>query len=155
MRSTFQISLFLSFLGLASAGCAAPRVLITPEQANSWQRSQLFGIPKGPYWQPAPEQLRDFERQLALILEAERSGYRSELTDIGRPGLFHSYGVQFIGFERDGRRLIKANGFCNRELFAKASSSWILVLDGGECFFEATYDPATRTIESFGFHGVA
>jgi hypothetical protein len=67
------------------------------------------------------------------------------------------YTVQYQGQVREGRRIVRLSGACR--VFGKSAnalrSEFLVVFDGGNCFFQATYDPVQRRFTEFGFNGVA
>ena len=68
-----------------------------------------------------------------------------------------SFIVQFQGRMLDGRRVVVLTGNCFDNPFGRDMLDWRMsdVLDGGDCVFEATFDPARGILERFAFHGVA
>lgn len=86
------------------------------------------------YWTPAERDVRALEAGLAEFLRtaaAERS-----------PDLWRkqgSYKRQYAGLIRQGHRLVYASFLCST-----SGDEWrrqaILVMDGGDCFFQLTYD---------------
>jgi hypothetical protein len=67
---------------------------------------------------------------------------------------FLSHYRQYVGFEDevDGTRKILINGFCDA-----GSTNWyrtpMIVMDGGDCYFNAEFDVETGEIDSFAFNG--
>lgn len=61
---------------------------------------------------------------------------------------------QYIGITYGGERKVFVNGFCDA-----FGQNWraeiVVVMDGGECFFGATYNVETGELESFMFNGEA
>jgi hypothetical protein len=64
------------------------------------------------------------------------------------------YTRQYVGFERDGRRLVYVNAFCT-DTGRDPSREIVAVLDGGDCFWQAQVDPATGAVVSLSINGVA
>ena len=116
-------------------------------------------------WTPAAAQLRAFENRLSARLRSSRVGRR--YTDASQ-----FYSIQYLGFTRNGRYLIFANGVGHIELeddvlrltnnglepgrasdsvagaFAKTTMAGC---DGGEMFFRAEYDIASDSLIRFAF----
>jgi hypothetical protein len=90
----------------------------------------------------------DAKRVLELALWDEMHGAGEELP------AWSSYTFQFQGRTEDGRKLIYINALCSTPP-ETAATEWILVLDGGKCYFEAYYDPESKEIVSIQFNGVA
>lgn len=153
-----------------------PRVIFGPEDAMRWiaetrewicqgrpgcpvEEAHVagdVGLPHGAesYWRPSRAEVRQFERQLSFALERARyEGYRHD-----PPGALWEYTVQYIGYVRDGRRLIYAQGFqCWNpdDCGEGAAERWFLVFDGGASVFGASFDPATGEFLGIGFNGYA
>lgn len=66
-----------------------------------------------------------------------------------------SFIVRFQGRLLDGRRAVALTGNCFDDPFGRDMLDWRIdgVLDGGDCIFEATFDPASGLLERFFFHG--
>lgn len=64
-----------------------------------------------------------------------------------------NYKLQYWGELADGRRIIHVNALC------APPDDWqtrrVLVLDGGDCFFNLEYDPATKTFSRLSVNGEA
>lgn len=143
-------------LGVLLAGCATvghtgtPRVIVTPEQAVRWHVDSPL-MPEGPYWMPSPSQVRAFEHALTReIGSPEARSYP------GTSRHLRAYGRQYVGVVREGQRVIYANGFCDWEPpMPDPEQGWVSVLDGGGCFFGATFNPDTGYLDGPGFNGFA
>jgi hypothetical protein len=93
---------------------------------------------------------------------ATADGYWTpDLTDVeaAEAALFADQGElahfrQYAGIEQDGQRKILINGFCD-SMNLNWYRSPMIVMDGGDCFFNAEYDVETDEIESFYFNGDA
>lgn len=118
--------------------------VILPEQ----DASALAGSADG-HWTPAPEDVLALEAGLAVFLR-EAAADRS-------PDLWEkqvTYKRQYAGIVSEGRRLIYANFFCG-EKTADWQHAPVVVLDGGDCFFQLTYDVESRTYQSLTINGEA
>jgi len=66
---------------------------------------------------------------------------------------YDDYWRQYVGFFRDGQRLIYANYFC------RAEEGWldmlVDVMDGGDCYFQLTYDVDSGEFVSWYVNGEA
>ncbi|MDN4055486.1 hypothetical protein QPK32_20675 [Massilia sp. YIM B02763] len=69
----------------------------------------------------------------------------------------HRYIVQYQGTVAQGVRAIRVSGACTISGVdeARLSQEFIIVHDGGKCFFDATYDPEGRRFTAFHYHGYA
>jgi hypothetical protein len=67
------------------------------------------------------------------------------------------YHVQFQGISSGKSRQVKLAGACqvNGATSAMLTRAWLIVHDGGDCYFEAIYDPATKKFLRFMFNGVS
>ena len=97
--------------------------------------------------------VKDFEHAIDREMKkvAKQKWFR-EYHKGSRPRVYH-YGIQFLGIERNGVKLIYANGFCGKSRYLY--SSWYWAFDGGTCYFGAKYNPETDEIEGLGFNGYA
>jgi hypothetical protein len=61
---------------------------------------------------------------------------------------------QYAGFVEDGDRKVLINGFCDA-----FETNWyrqvVIVMDGGDCFFQAVFNVDTGELERFSFNGNA
>lgn len=66
------------------------------------------------------------------------------------------YHVQYQGEIKDGRKLVRLMGACKSfEGQTDMTSHWLVMMDGGTCYYQAEYDPASKTYVYFAFNGVA
>jgi hypothetical protein len=59
-----------------------------------------------------------------------------------------------IAFEK-GQHVIYANYFCDSGYFDDWQDRYIVVMDGGECFFQIQYDPSKGTFSNLQINGLA
>ncbi|WP_159029700.1 hypothetical protein [Streptomyces marincola] len=64
------------------------------------------------------------------------------------------YTRQYTEMTGGGRRALLVAGFCDEDLVSGWETEWLMVMDGGSCFWDASMDLATGEIVSFGFHGI-
>lgn len=104
------------------------------------------------YWTPTEEQVVALEGGLVHYLEAQiapddyRYGFWEDLEFYRR----QYFGITFEG----GEPLIYANYFCVED-FDYWLESFVMVMDGGDCFFQVLYDPAANTFSGLRVNGVA
>lgn len=112
------------------------------------------GLPYGAesYWRPSRSEVRRFERKLSFALEQARYEHSHD-----PPGALWQYGVQYVGYVRDGQRLIYAQGLqCwNPDSCTDMTERWFIVFDGGTSVFGASFDPETGELFGPGFNGYA
>lgn len=94
------------------------------------------------YWSPSVEQALAVGKSLSAYVEKKHSKISERL---------HSYRYQLVGYLKGGRRLMFVNAFCQTHGDWKTSP--IMVDDGGDCYFQLTYDPATQQISRFQVNG--
>ncbi|MCC2971874.1 hypothetical protein [Massilia sp. IC2-476] len=67
------------------------------------------------------------------------------------------YAIQFRGETREDRRVVRLAGAC--QVFDtpawELSAQFMHVDDGGQCFFDAEYDPVEKRLSYFTYHGYA
>ena len=104
------------------------------------------------FWRPSDSEVRRFERKLSRALERSRSDHRHD-----PPGALWEYQIQYIGYVRDGERLIYAQGDrCYDPSSCQGTPEhWFLGLDGGTSFFRASFNPESGELLDFGFNGYA
>jgi hypothetical protein len=152
--------------GLAVAVClsaaqAAPPLdphagyVMVPEHARDLLRQCSRATPDKVQgvWTPSAAQIAEFETRLPPALAQVKPQHHA------------GYGRQYGGLIVGGRRLIYVNAFPagaledmdkDRATWAdKATHQAFVVCDGGEDFFGALYDPATKTFSEFKFNGFA
>jgi hypothetical protein len=102
---------------------------IVPEQDAEGLDPQAQG-----YWTPVERDVLALEAGLAAFLREAAPERSPELWQKQAP-----YKRQYAGLIRDGRRLIYASFFCSTQ-----DDEWrrqvLFVMDGGDCFFQLTYD---------------
>jgi hypothetical protein len=138
------IAFFLSLILFGGAGSYQPYV------APGWEQVTTNGIegvivaehdasglaPNADgYWMPTSDDVAAAE---ATIEESQ-----------GRLDHFRQYG----GYLEDGQRLIAINGYCASFDDYDLYQTVVGVDDGGDCFFSASYNVDTATLEYFAFNG--
>lgn len=131
----------------------------------------------GGTWDPSSAQIRELESALALELIRRLNALPGEA--FPRPKV-RDYYRQYAGIILKGQKLIVINGFYKSHVEyttawlsdhrseaelaafpaeARNKNYWqfvpVVVLDGGEHYFNAYYDPAHHRVTSFQFHGYA
>jgi hypothetical protein len=122
-------------------------VIIAAEQADEFLYS-LTGRQAMTTWTPTPADIAGLETAIGPYLQ-DAAQERS-------PTLWQkitTYQRQYIGFVDKERRLIYVNFFCTP--FADWQTTPVLVLDGGDCFFQVIYDPASGDFSDLLINGEA
>jgi hypothetical protein len=101
-------------------------------------------------WNPTDDTLREAESAL-------RAAVPTAARDRGRLPDWSTYTFQYQGVSPlIGARYIRVNAFCDaRDNHRDISAQWVMVKDGGACFFSAKYDPKTRRLYDLSVNGVA
>ena len=124
------------------------RVILTAAQARTGARY----IRADSYWTPTEADVRPVEEGLR-----RRSPSDGERLPAGLLG----YCRQYLGIVVKGRRMVYVNGFSAGHIRDFTGGEWdwhrrpVLVDDGGDEFFDVTYDPRERRFHGFSFHGYA
>jgi hypothetical protein len=92
-------------------------------------------------WKPSQSDIDGAEASISQIssLKAERW---SSAIYIDHP---EKYFRQYVPVIRAGKRSIYVNAFCEEPPPADWRSQLVIVMDGATCFWQALYDPATKT----------
>ena len=102
------------------------------------------------YWTPSEKDVLALED--GLISYLQNNSDRFYETPVWEK--LDDYNRQYIGIILEGKRIIYANFFCN-----STGRDWrkefILVLDGGECFFQFKYDVDSGEFFDLQVNGVA
>ena len=121
------------------------------DQCSAWERVEIDGI------------------EGVIVAEADVSAFVGddepwtptvddvtavELAIAEEQGALPDHRRQYAGFTEDGDLKIFVNGFCD-----DFGQDWerepIIVMDGGECFFNAVYNVDRASLEWFTFNGEA
>jgi hypothetical protein len=98
-------------------------------------------------WNPSAADIAKAENSIAQI--AMLPGNYTQV-HIDHPD---TYFRQYVPIQQAGRRLLYVNAFC------EAPSYWrtqlVIVMDGGTCYWQALYDPATNKYSSLTINGRA
>lgn len=107
----------------------------------------------GNYWLPTASDITEFEVDLPLMLELrDRNGQKV-------PPRFQQFRRQYIGFTRNGQRLIYGNFSSIHE--DEPWKQWtflekpVVVCDGGTSFWGVVFDPKKKQFEEPQFNGGA
>ncbi len=141
-------ALLLASVGSTSAkepGVTDPQgIIFTAEQIGS----QKFVTAPGPYWTPSQEQVDKLEKKLPAYLKDQLKSHSEPLRiDLSK------YKRQYFGYSLNGKKVIYVNAFC--DYFDYWKTTFVFVFDGGQCFFQAAYDPETYKFLSFSVNGEA
>jgi hypothetical protein len=116
----------------------------------AWAAASAWVEVKGGSWKPSIEQLSDVESALrGQIPPASRN--RGTIPE------WHSYTFQYQGQTTLLRhRYVRVNAFCDsRGNYPNITADWVLVMDGGACFFSAKFDVEEKRLYDIAVNGVA
>lgn len=116
-----------------------PGVLLPREAAHELVWAEVDG-----YWLPGEAWLTEAEH--AVIAASH------EIPEEDRRPRIDGY-RQYAGYMLDGQRMIIINSSCDE--FEDWRSEVIFVMDGGPCFWQATYNATTRELTSLVVNGHA
>jgi len=103
-------------------------------------------------WEPTVGEINGLEANLSQLttLSGQQSNPGQPIDDP------HQYFRQYLAIAQDGKKLIFVDAFCERE--SGDPNAWrkrlVFVLDGGKCFWQALYDPATQKFSNLKVNGV-
>ncbi len=128
-------------------------VVFSAEQVEAQHTGDytVFPNPTG-YWTPTDADIVALEAHLESFLAENMERFRRE------PPIeswLPDYGRQYFGFERDGEQFIYGNFLCARDLLIDHPDEIAIVMDGGDCFFQLHYHPATQEFSNLMVNGDA
>jgi hypothetical protein len=68
---------------------------------------------------------------------------------------WQQYKFQFQGQQNDSARYVFIGALCNVDDSGDLTETFVVVLDGGTCFFEVKYDPESQGFYDLVVHGEA
>jgi hypothetical protein len=102
-------------------------------------------------WLPSKAQLDALEASIPHISDL-RSGGAPKGGQIAHP---EQYYRQYLALIRAGQKLIRVNAFCDVKDLPHWRDQPEIVMDGGDCYWQAWYDPATGKFLDFYINGRA
>jgi hypothetical protein len=105
--------------------------------------------PKGGSWQPSDEVVREIE----TTLEDHVKKIAKQKSRGLRPWAVYSFQLQ--GQEKNGKKYVYINALCNSQDASLLGRSLIVVMDGGNCFFNVKYDPVNKVFYDLFINGEA
>ncbi|MGB6973300.1 MAG: hypothetical protein WBD67_01320 [Terracidiphilus sp.] len=141
------------FLSLAAApGQQEKKSVLLPESevkslAPHFQRTFLLRIQGA--WQPSEAQMQRLKAGLSQV-SSLRSVNSPPNVKIANP---EKYFRQYLAVVRAGKKLIYVNAFCSAEDLPYWHSHLVTVMDGGDCFWQAWYDPITEKFFDLSING--
>ncbi|GIK65604.1 MAG: hypothetical protein BroJett018_33980 [Chloroflexota bacterium] len=105
------------------------------------------------YWTPSESDIQTLEAHIEAFLTNHTEGFYDHQPPV--EAWLPAYARQYFGFERDGVQYIYGNFFCARDLLLDYPNQLVMVEDGGDCFFQFHYNPATQEFSNLMVNGYA
>ena len=102
-------------------------------------------------WQPTQSQIETLEANLPHVSDLRSFGAPKGET-IDHP---EQYYRQYLAVIRAGQNLIYVNALCHVQYISDWRDHIAIVMDGGHCFWQAWYDPATEKFLTLYINGRA
>ena len=125
----------------------APGVIFTEKQSLE----SAFEFSGKRVWMPTLDQIEELERDLPLYLT------KSNHPDAGAMvASLPNYRRQYLGFIDEGHQRIYVNAFCQGHTATdeRWRTEFVLVQDGGSCYFQAVYDVESKHFIQLSVNGV-
>jgi hypothetical protein len=123
-------------------------VIVPAELGDRFYRN-LTGQTALRYWTPERAQIDSLEQALPAYLRDAAPERSADLWSKVAP-----YKRQYIGIVRDEQQMIYVNALCST-FDERWRTEPMMVMDGGDCFFSVTYDPATGQFSDLSINGDA
>jgi hypothetical protein len=158
---TKQVSMFVLAALLLLTSCSAPAQTIQGEhwvifsetlaEEQQLGTSFLFGDEPIEYWTPSEQDVIAIENGLVAYLE--QNAERFYVRDIPVWERLDDYNRQYVGVIIDNRRIVYANYFCDSVV--DWEKEFVIVMDGGDCFFQFQFDVDTAEFFELQVNGEA
>lgn len=104
------------------------------------------------YWTPTEDDVLTLEAKLPAYLKIKIGAdhYAYGLWD-----KLAGYKRQYVGYVLDGEQFIYTNYFCDSFNDDAWKTQLLMVMDGGECFFQVQYQLANQSFVSLSINGFA
>lgn len=123
-------------------------VIFTAEQTAA--NLDVFGSNVKDTWTPAQADIAELEAALPAFLETAENQWLRDDPPIEER--VPEYMRQYLGIVEEGKEIIYANFFCTINEM-DWSNEYVLVMDGGDCFFQVKYNPATGEFFDLAVNG--
>jgi hypothetical protein len=112
-----------------------PGVIFSASAAGQMKASDPFFKLDGPFWTPTQADILQLEKRFPAFLRSSKASACKLL-----PWNNYKHIRQYFGFSRNQMKLIYINGFCD-DFSTEWKEHLVFALDGGDCFYQAVYDP--------------
>ena len=155
-QKLFSQITFFGILAISLVGCTLSNplwTLFTEERAEqigigSWVASDTEF---GGYWTPTQEDIQTLEGKLDSFLREHAESFRRQPPAWEQ---LDDYQRQYVGVIINDKRAIYGNFFCT-ETGVDWRKEWVLVMDGGDCFFQLQFDVESGTFTELMVNGEA
>ena len=129
-----------------------PRFVLLPASEIATYAGATVGTkPRLENWEPTLGDINDLEANLSQI--AALSGKDPDASlHIDNPS---EYFRQYLAVAVNGRKTIFVNALCNVDPGERWRKHLAIVMDGGKCYWNAVYDPATQKFSNLVVNGRA
>lgn len=156
-----RMFLLSGFLVILVSACATATQNIEGENwvafsAETAQKDQMLDwlFPSdAEYWSPTAADIRALESALPAYLQENRSAFYMTETLIWKR--LDEYNRQYIGVVLGGKKIIYASFLCQGGANTEWKEHFILVADGGACYFQFKYEPSTGGYYDLSVNGEA
>ena len=125
-------------------------VLLPDDQIEIWAKTFKPGS-KVNGWEPTLGDMNEAEGALSQITALSKSDPDAN-RHIGNPAEYYR---QYVAVTIDGKRRMFLNALCSVEPNVAWRKRLVVVMDGGNCFWHALYDPATERFSELAVNGRA
>lgn len=102
----------------------------------------------GGAWSPAPEEISEIQSRLELFVKQQAADQHRKLPN------WLNYTFQYQGQMDGENKIVFVNAFCIAPP-EYVQQQFVMVFDGGTCFFEVKYDPNKKAFFQLTFNGDA
>jgi hypothetical protein len=101
-------------------------------------------------WQPTDADIADANSALSQVSDLTAENWKNSRIRIDHP---ETYFRQYVPMLRDGKNFLWLNAFCDKGSLVHWRTEVVSVDDGGTCFWQARFDPATKTYSHLRING--
>src|SRR3954466_14580130 len=124
----------------------ASLVLLVAVGASAGAPSSWIRVAGG-VWDPDEAVLKNLSSDIQSYVTSEAVRRDAKLSG------WDTYRFQYQGRLAVKKRIVFVNGFCHTFGGERLETEFFFVPDGGPCYFNLEYDPATRKFSSLRFNG--
>lgn len=153
MKNLFTLSMVFVFLlgalTVYSGGKSMNPNSIIFSAEDTEKIGYIFGG-EAPFWTPTKDEVQELEAMLPKYLKLHPPIDDKPVKSV------LEYGLQYFGVTIKDQKLIYLNAFCNPSKFDhRWEKEFILVRDGGSCYFQVYFNPASKEFIHLHYNGQA